>query len=349
MQDRIVDRADLKLDPARVREGLAQRDLVPGEARPAHIDREGAVGDPLHLDEAGPVSRTRRPLSAGRAMAGRRTSRRRRSGCRCRRRPIPSRRCCRCAGTRRCRAHGIVQHHELVEGECGRPRWRAPPRAAPRMGVPRRSSTTIALPAPCIFRNRLWASPLMGVGILPVGDPPAGGARTGPVWGPLYRKRRAAHEGRRRGAELPAGQGFGGTIPCGPADPAWPIRRAARPSGTSGGWHLASRPFRHYVPGPGKARNSTGPTPPPDHEPERTLTRLRSTLLAGLFAMASGPVPGLVAGAAQAQQPSPPANAPPPASTAPPPAVTSPLRPRPRRTPQNPGPGHRRRLPRRRR
>ncbi|KAB1077816.1 GyrI-like domain-containing protein [Methylobacterium soli] len=41
--------------------------------------------------------------------------------------------------------------------------------------------------------------------------------------------------------------------------------------------------------------------------------------------MASGPVPGLVAGAAQAQQPSPPANAPPPASTVPPPAVTSPL------------------------
>ena len=42
MQDRLVDRPDLQFDPARVAEFLRQRDLVPGEARLAHIDGEEA-------------------------------------------------------------------------------------------------------------------------------------------------------------------------------------------------------------------------------------------------------------------------------------------------------------------
>ena len=44
MQDRRVDRADLQFDGAGVAEFLGQRDLVPAEARPAHVD-----GDRLRL------------------------------------------------------------------------------------------------------------------------------------------------------------------------------------------------------------------------------------------------------------------------------------------------------------
>ena len=43
VQDRRVDRPDLQLDGARVLERIAQRDLVPAQARRAHVDREDVV------------------------------------------------------------------------------------------------------------------------------------------------------------------------------------------------------------------------------------------------------------------------------------------------------------------
>src|SRR5712671_2102811 len=39
MQDRVVDRADLQFDGARVGKFLSERNLVPGKPRLAHIDR----------------------------------------------------------------------------------------------------------------------------------------------------------------------------------------------------------------------------------------------------------------------------------------------------------------------
>ena len=57
MQDRLVDRPDLQFDGAGVAEFLGQRNLVPGEARRAHVDREHAVGALPAIENAGAWSR----------------------------------------------------------------------------------------------------------------------------------------------------------------------------------------------------------------------------------------------------------------------------------------------------
>ncbi len=119
--DRIVDRADLQLDPPGVGERLGQGDLVPGEPRPAHIHGEG----PLRRRGA-PPSRPRpglqdEPAALGRPGHGRVVEHRVGDAARAA-----------AAGARfravgvvdahervRARAHGIVQDHQLIEGRAG--------------------------------------------------------------------------------------------------------------------------------------------------------------------------------------------------------------------------------------
>ena len=79
MQDRRVDRADLQLDGAGVVEFLGERDLVPAEARLAHVDGdrlrlagvEGAEQPGIGLDRGGlpAVLAHQQPADAARGVA----------------------------------------------------------------------------------------------------------------------------------------------------------------------------------------------------------------------------------------------------------------------------------------
>ena len=53
MQHRRVDRPDLQFDHARVAEFLGKRNVLPAEARHAHVDRDRAVGMFLGIEDAG--------------------------------------------------------------------------------------------------------------------------------------------------------------------------------------------------------------------------------------------------------------------------------------------------------
>ena len=53
MQHRRIDRPDLQLDHAGVAELLGKRNVLPAEARHAHVDRDHAVGMFLGIEDAG--------------------------------------------------------------------------------------------------------------------------------------------------------------------------------------------------------------------------------------------------------------------------------------------------------
>ena len=163
MQDRRVDRPDLQFDGAGVLERIAQRDLVPpkrgrpmstvntrSETRrrgssPALVSKQERLAGRAAHDGVG----QHRPGDAAGAVA---------------------------AGAR-FRAVGVVDAQVGVRagrrGSCTTMSWSKCERgsaamarasaALTRTAVPRRSSTTISLPRPFIFRKRRFARGLMGL------------------------------------------------------------------------------------------------------------------------------------------------------------------------------------------
>ena len=128
MQHRRVDRADLQFDHAGVAEFLGERNVVPGEARLAHVDGDRALAFDMRRGSGRPWSRNRASLPVSWRQ------RRRHSACHCRRRRPPSRRNCRCArsvGAGRLAADRAPSTDRMARLQAARSRARRPRSPAP--------------------------------------------------------------------------------------------------------------------------------------------------------------------------------------------------------------------------
>ncbi len=157
VQDRIVDRADLKLEMRGVVERLRQRDVLPAELRRTHVDGEDEVAVAPGRQQPGLGLQGQRglggiahhgigqhrPGDAARAVA---------AGAGLGAIGIVDPDIGVGAGR-----DGIVQDHELVEMRARLSRDGAGIALGDAQLRPAKSSTVISLPRPFIFRNRRWA------------------------------------------------------------------------------------------------------------------------------------------------------------------------------------------------